>query len=236
MYAIARSTRAFFFACGMAVAGWAPLVPIVKERAHLGDDQLGILLLFLGLGGFVGMPAAGYIGGRIGGKLPVLIACSACALALTSLAWATQPWLIAALLFIFGAGIGANDVLLNHQAHVVERTARRPMMSGFHGMWSLGGMIGAAMVSAMLALGVTVQHATALMAVLVAVIMTADSTPSGHPVRSHLARHSRAIWPPVPRPSGRAVGAQRRRGGIVSPGWLASSISASVCALIHPSD
>ncbi|WJO36001.1 OprD family outer membrane porin [Pseudomonas monteilii] len=64
----------------------------------------------------------------------------------------------------------------------------------------------------------------------------ADSTPSGHPVRSHLARHSRAIWPPVPRPSGRAVGAQRRRGGIVSPGWLASSISASVCALIHPSD
>ncbi|WP_202916084.1 TniQ family protein, partial [Pseudomonas putida] len=32
----------------------------------------------------------------------------------------------------------------------------------------------------------------------------ADSTPSGHPVRSHLARHSRAIWPPVPRPSGRA--------------------------------
>ncbi|MUH94923.1 hypothetical protein GNQ40_34705, partial [Pseudomonas aeruginosa] len=41
---------------------------------------------------------------------------------------------------------------------------------------------------------------------------TADSTPSGHPVRSHLARHSTATWPPVPRPSGRAVGAQRRRG------------------------
>lgn len=66
--------------------------------------------------------------------------------------------------------------------------------------------------------------------------MIADSTPSGHPVHAHLARHSTAIWPPVPRPSGRAVGAQRRRGGIVSPGWLASSISASVCALIHPSD
>ncbi|MCK1884738.1 hypothetical protein MX648_18070, partial [Pseudomonas aeruginosa] len=38
---------------------------------------------------------------------------------------------------------------------------------------------------------------------------TADSTPSGHPVHAHLARHSTAIWPPVPRPSGRAVGAQR---------------------------
>lgn len=44
------------------------------------------------------------------------------------------------------------------------------------------------------------------------------------------------IRTPVPRSFGQAVGAQRRRGGIVSPGWLASSISASVCALIHPSD
>lgn len=62
----------------------------------------------------------------------------------------------------------------------------------------------------------------------------ADSTPSGHPVRSHLARHSTAIWPPVPRPSGRAVGAQRRRGGIVSLRCPVSSISSSVCASTHP--
>ncbi|MDC0845598.1 SDR family NAD(P)-dependent oxidoreductase [Pseudomonas aeruginosa] len=54
---------------------------------------------------------------------------------------------------------------------------------------------------------------------------------SGQAFHGHLA-----IWPPVPRPSGRAVGAQRRRGGIVSPRCSASSISASVCALIHPSD
>lgn len=60
----------------------------------------------------------------------------------------------------------------------------------------------------------------------------------------HPATQSTLIWPGIPRPSGhlfhghpgRAVGAQRRRAGIVSPGWLASSISASVCALIHPSD
>ncbi|AIL63096.1 hypothetical protein [Pseudomonas alkylphenolica] len=91
-------------------------------------------------------------------------------------------------------------------------------------------------------IGAAYKHpATAMYGMIVSIDPTneakcADSTPSGHPVRSHLARHSRAIWPPVPRPSGRAVGAQRRRGGIVSPGWLASSISASVCALIHPSD
>ncbi len=38
----------------------------------------------------------------------------------------------------------------------------------------------------------------------------ADSTPSGHPVHAYPAGHSTHIRPPVPRPSGRAVGAQRR--------------------------
>lgn len=44
------------------------------------------------------------------------------------------------------------------------------------------------------------------------------------------------IRTPVPRSFGQAVGAQRRRGGIVSLRCPASSISASVCALIHPPD
>nr|WP_315984978.1 TOBE domain-containing protein [Pseudomonas mendocina] len=66
------------------------------------------------------------------------------------------------------------------------------------------------------------------------VALIADSTPSGHPVHSHLARHSTAIWPPVPRPSGRAVGAQRRRGCIVSLRRPAPSISSPVFSSTHP--
>ena len=62
----------------------------------------------------------------------------------------------------------------------------------------------------------------------------------GSGIKVRIPRHSDTqptlIRTPVPRSFGQAVGAQRRRGGIVSPGWLASSISASVCALIHPSD
>ena len=65
-------------------------------------------------------------------------------------------------------------------------------------------------------------------------VLPADSTPSGHPVRSHLARHSTAIWPPVPRPSGRAVGAQRRRGCIVSLRCPVSSISSPAFSSIRP--
>ena len=64
--------------------------------------------------------------------------------------------------------------------------------------------------------------------------LRADSTPSGHPGRSHLARHSTLIWPPVPRPSGRAVGAQRRMGCIVSLRCPVSSISSPAFSSIRP--
>jgi hypothetical protein len=63
----------------------------------------------------------------------------------------------------------------------------------------------------------------------------ADSTPSGHPVHAHPAGYSTHIRPPTPRSFGRAVGAQRRRAGIVSPRCPASSISSPACASIHPS-
>src|SRR6185312_4140506 len=46
----------------------------------------------------------------------------------------------------------AIDVVINIQAVIVERETRRPMMSGFHGFYSLGGIIGSAGATALLAL------------------------------------------------------------------------------------
>jgi fucose permease len=60
--------------------------------------------------------------------------------------------LIAAL-FMFGAGLGTVDSTVNLQAVIVERASGKTMMSGFHGLFSLGGIVGAAGVSGLLGLG-----------------------------------------------------------------------------------
>ena len=41
------------------------------------------------------------------------------------------------------AGMGAVDCAMNIQAIAIERAAGRPMMSGFHGLYSLGSLVGA---------------------------------------------------------------------------------------------
>ena len=54
----------------------------------------------------------------------------------------------AALLFValmaWGAFQGTMDVSMNTQAITVERAAKRTLMPGFHGMWSVGSLVGAA--------------------------------------------------------------------------------------------
>src|SRR5919106_1583382 len=51
-------------------------------------------------------------------------------------------WLCLAFLF-YGAATGALDVSMNAQGIAVERAYRRPIMSSFHGMFSIGAMAGA---------------------------------------------------------------------------------------------
>jgi predicted MFS family arabinose efflux permease len=69
------------------------------------------------------------------------------------------PVLDATLLF-FGAGLGAIDVSINIHAIIVERVSGRPMMSGFHGLFSLGGIVGAAGVTGLLVVGASPVTAT----------------------------------------------------------------------------
>ncbi|MBD8616785.1 MFS transporter [Pseudomonas putida] len=149
------STRIAFFIAGFAMAAWAPLVPLAKARAQLSEGSLGLLLLGLGAGSILAMPLAGYLCARWGCRRVIVGASVLICLMLPLLASAsTLPLLIAAVL-LFGAGMGAIDCAMNIQAVLVEKASERPMMSGFHGLFSVGGILGAGGMTALLALGLT---------------------------------------------------------------------------------
>jgi predicted MFS family arabinose efflux permease len=160
------STRVAFFIAGFGIAAWAPLVPYAKARAGLDEGTLGLLLLCLGVGSILAMPMAGILATRFGCRRVAvggtLLICAALPLLATV---SSIPALIAAL-FLFGAGLGTVDSTVNLQAVIVERASGKTMMSGFHGLFSLGGIVGAAGVSALLGLGLT-----PLTAMLVVVVM-----------------------------------------------------------------
>lgn len=167
----ARSTRIAFFIAGFAMAAWAPLVPFAKERLAIQEGILGTLLLCLGAGSIIAMPIAGALMLRAGCRqvliLSVLVICATLPLLVQV---STAAWLGVAL-FIFGAGVGSLDCVMNIQAIILERASGRTMMSGFHGLFSLGGVVGAGGVSGLLSMGVSPLEATLTVAAVVMVLL-----------------------------------------------------------------
>ena len=161
------ATRIAFFIAGFAMAAWAPLVPLAKTRAGLDDGTLGMLLLGLGTGSIVAMPLAGYLCARLGCKRVIISAGLLVAVMLPWLATGTDfPALLVGVL-LFGAGMGALDCAINIQAVLVEKASGKAMMSGFHGLFSVGGIAGAGGMTALLALGLTPLQAALCVAVAI---------------------------------------------------------------------
>ncbi len=155
-----RATRIVFFVAGLGTAAWAPLVPFAKNRLGLNDGALGLLLLCLGGGSMCAMPLAGALTARFGCRAIILAGAALVCLALPLLATvSSMPFLVVALC-LFGAAIGTVDCVMNIQAIMVERASGRAMMSGFHGLFSLGGIVGATGISGLLSVGASPLIAT----------------------------------------------------------------------------
>jgi MFS family permease len=156
------ATRLAFFIAGFGLACWAPLVPFAKARLGAGEAELGNILLFLGIGSVVGMPLAGSLAGKLGERAVITAGAIGLAVALPVLALASQALALGAALFVFGAALGAVDVAANMHGTEVQTRARRPLMSGFHGLYSVGGLVGAGAVTLALSAGVNVVLAATI--------------------------------------------------------------------------
>ncbi|MFF3910417.1 MFS transporter [Streptomyces sp. NPDC001848] len=141
----ARYAVAAVFAVHGAVTGsFATRVPWIQDHAHVSAGQLGIALAFPALGASVAMPLAGRISHRFGARTALrgLIALWTLSLVLPSLS-PNLPTLCAAL-FAYGASAGMADVAMNALGVEVENRLGRSIMSGLHGLWSAGALIGSA--------------------------------------------------------------------------------------------
>ncbi|WP_315549521.1 MFS transporter [Lautropia mirabilis] len=179
-----HSTRLLFLLAGFSAASWASLVPVAKAATGVNEGQLGLVLLCLGIGSLLAMPVSGALSTRHGCRKVLMVCGVALCACLPLLASVHNVFTLAASLFFFGAMIGIFDCVMNIQAVIVERDSKRPLMSGFHGFFSLGGLLGAATTSAIMDLGVSpfaTVSGIALAGVLLLMTIRRHILPYGNP-------------------------------------------------------
>ncbi|MDH6227962.1 MFS transporter [Streptomyces sp. MJP52] len=141
----ARHAVAAVFAVHGAVAGsFASRVPWVADHASVSAGQLGLALAMPALGASVAMPVAGRISHRLGARTSLRLLLAAWTLSLVLPGLAPNLLTLCLALFVYGATSGMADVVMNALGVEVENRLGRSIMSGLHGMWSAGALLGSA--------------------------------------------------------------------------------------------
>jgi MFS family permease len=162
---------ALFATNGFLMGAWAPQIPLLLTRHNITEGTLGLLILCLGLGAVGAMLFAGRLIGVHGSRRIAVTFAWGAVPALALVVFAPNLWVLTPLMAVMGAVIGTMDVAMNANAVLVERRLGRAIMSASHGFWSLGGFVGGAAGSFIIAhWGAEVQAiiATVIAAVLVA--------------------------------------------------------------------
>jgi predicted MFS family arabinose efflux permease len=161
------ATRLAFMVSGYAVSAWAPLIPHVKQEIGLSASELGMTLLAFGTGSMATMPIAGALVGRVGCRRLFGVSGGAIVAILPCLALVHSALALAVGLFAFGAALGLMSAARNLHGIATERALNRRLMSGFHGFYSVGCVLGAGTMSVLMGLGMPARWAIAAVALII---------------------------------------------------------------------
>src|ERR1700751_1754690 len=147
------ATFSIFGVNGAMIGTWIAHIPWLQDHLGISKATLGLCLLCMAAGGLVSMPVTGPFLDRLRSASltpwTTLVFCLMLPLPLL----ATSPYMLAAILLVFGASTGAMDVAMNAHGVAIQEKLDRPVMSSFHGGWSVGGFVAAGLVALAAAVG-----------------------------------------------------------------------------------
>lgn len=170
-----RATHAAFFVFGFVMAMFGVHVPSVRMHYGLDDGTLALALLGVAIGAVLCLALAGRLIGRLGARRVAAAAAIVMCTALGLLLQWDRPVLLGLSVVVLGASVGLFDVAINTEASFIEAALQRKVMSAMHGMWSLGGMAGAALGAGMLEHAVPAATQLGVVAAAAAVLALATS-------------------------------------------------------------
>ncbi|MDR0196578.1 MAG: MFS transporter [Myroides sp.] len=158
----------FFFAHGLVLSSWASRIPSIKTRLGISEAELGILLLLMPIGQILTMPIAAKLIDQYSSKNIVKYSFLCYPLILLIIGLSTTYTHLIICLFFFGIVGNLCNISINTQAIELEAIMHKPMMSSFHGAWSISGFAGAliGLLMLYLNLSITIHFTIVLLLIL----------------------------------------------------------------------
>ena len=133
-----------FITNGLAVGSFVARIPDIKARLEISNSTLGILLLFSSIGVFLALGPSGKLSAKHGSAPIAFWASITLSVAMVLLGLIFNIVWFCFALFLYGFALAFQDVAMNSHAVTLEHKSGKRMMSAFHGMFSIGGLVGGA--------------------------------------------------------------------------------------------
>lgn len=128
---------------GLVIGIWAASIPSLQKRFGLEAWQLSVLFIAMGLAAIASMQTSGRLADRYGARRVALVMIPILCVGLVVAASSSTLAALFVGAICLGIGNGGIDVAMNAIGVQVEKARTKPIMSFFHGTWSIGNMIGA---------------------------------------------------------------------------------------------
>jgi len=139
-----RAVGVVFFMLGTFLGAWASRIPDIKAVLGVNEAGFGLVLLVMACGAFVSFPFTGYWVDKYGASRVTKLIAPAMLVMFVLLSAGINVPVMVPIAFLTGFCIGSLDVAMNGWGADVEKALSRPVMSSYHGLYSLGAAVGAA--------------------------------------------------------------------------------------------
>jgi MFS family permease len=155
------AVTATFVTNGLVVGAFVARIPDIKRALDISNSTLSLCLLASSLGVFAALPVAGKLCAKYGSSPVAFYGTFAMAFAWTLQSFVFfSVWAFALAAFLAGYTLATQDVAMNSHAVTLEHQSSLRLMSVFHGMFSIGGLLGGIIGGVSSQFGVTYRWQT----------------------------------------------------------------------------
>lgn len=147
---------AYFLLSGICFSSWASRIPTLKTNYNLSEEELGNLLMIMPASAIIGIPLSGWLVAKFDTRTPLQIASVAFLISLFSLSWNLSIFGIAIALVLFSVALRIINIAINTQSLAIQEKFEKKIVGSFHGLWSIGGILGVLFSTVMLKYNISI--------------------------------------------------------------------------------
>jgi fucose permease len=168
-----RMTAVFFILSGLIAATWASRIPDIQKKMELGNAAWGTVLFVSPAGLVCGLLVASWMTAHYGIKKILLASTIISSLLLVLAGFSNEQLQLMIVLFLMGFTRTILNISANTLSIEVQQQFAKPIISTFHGLWSLACFIAASVGTGMIVLNILPRYhflAIALVCIMVSLL------------------------------------------------------------------